>query len=309
VAVAAACGGAAEEAGPKPGANADASAAPPEASPSADAAQVNLPPLAAPPDAAPPDCNRTSYPGFDAYLENFELRRTSATPTTRIGAIYTAADLMPLEDAVRWLRDVAGCEQDPEVRGAAVASLLNHGERIVPQHLPLGVGKPNELWPAPADLPTARQKATGSGADAGWAALHLSVFGDASDLPLFTALTNDRNVFARFSSAMGFLGVNHVEAAGAVFDALARLPRGPGNHFYIERSLLVLRALGDKGALADLVAFLAEIEGSTAADDFGHKEKVLTLMRIVAGGESRPDAASWRAWLESTGQPSIGTRR
>jgi hypothetical protein len=93
-----------------------------------------------------------------------------------------------------------------------------------------------------------------------------------------------------------------------VLDAIARLPNAPGHHFYIERSLLVLRSLGDKHALADLVAFLDQIDESAEPNDETHMEKILDILEVIAG-EARPNAAAWREWLESTGQPSIGTRR
>ena len=229
-----ACGGSAASA---------TTTSPADASAPVDAAVAVLPPLSAPPEPAPPDCNRQSYPAIVAYEPYFEMRRSSGVVTTRIGVVYGVADLAPLEDAVRWLRDLAGCEPDPKVRGAAIASLVNHGERLLARDLPLGVGEPNELWPK-GDLAAARTQAAGSGADAGWAALHLSIFGDTSDGPLFDAMTKDANVFARFSSAMGFIGIGRADSAGPVLDAIARLPNAVGNHFYIERSLLVLRALG-----------------------------------------------------------------
>jgi hypothetical protein len=294
----AACGGSA----------ADGTTTPPvDASAPVDGGVAVLPPLSTPPDPAPPDCARQSYPAIVGYEPYFEMRRSSSVVTTRIGVVYGVADLIPLDDAVRWLRDLAGCEPDPQVRGAAIESLVNHGERLFARDLPLGLGETNALWPKP-DLAAARAQATGSGADAGWAALHLSIYGDATDVPLFEALTKDANVFTRFSSAVGFIGIGRPDSAGPVLDAIARLPNAVGNHFYIERSLLVLRALGDKGALADLVAFLAQIEKSSEPNDASHTKTILTLLNVIAG-EARPDAAAWRAWLESTGQPSVSTRR
>lgn len=300
-----ACGGSEVSSSSGPTATADASTSDVARSPGDGAA--TLPPLALPPDPAAPDCNRQDYSAITTYVPDFDARRASSDSQTRVGLVNQVADLIPLADAVRWLRDLAGCEADAKVRGGAIAALVNRGERVLAQHLPLGVGDPNELWPQP-DLVAARTQAAGQGAPAGWAALHLSIFGDATDVGLFANLTKDENVFARFSAALGFVSVGEVATGGAVLDSIARSPNAPGNHFYIERSLLVLRALGDQGALADLVAFLDEIDESAEPNDVSHVQVILRLLAIVAG-EARPDAAAWRAWLESTGQPSVGTRR
>jgi len=304
-----ACGGSVASDGHSDPRQRSASDVPPmTSSPVADSPLLPPPPTTtntAPRESPAPTCTG-AYPGLSKSVPNFEGRRRSTAGAVRVTLARDVGSLLPLPEAERYERDVAACDPDAEARGAAVDQLLHQGHLLTPAHLPLGIGNPGSHYPtsvadARNPLPTGRVMG-------GFAALYLSVYGDASDVPRMVALSKDANIFSRFSSAVALLGLSEVARATQVLDAVAREPHDPGNHFYIEQSLIMLDSMHDEGALTDLVAFLGQIENSSEPNDEVHVETVLDILAAIVG-EWRSSSSEWRAWLVATGRPTVSTRR